>query len=297
VHNVEFACADDCNEDQDCWCNCMSSCECMKDVGGSSTAFIDDAWDGVVPEPCSMSYSYSYFDAFDCIFDQYSSCCEMFEAVADGDMTCATWAVDIVAYEECWAGDLTDQCYISQCGCPSVDFLFGEDWCTEDNAIINSDWCSESEDNCERCNGELCKHDPMNFYSYEYQLDYEFMVPYEFGSHSHRALEGSDTKKVLTGHISGVPLKELFAKHMTKAMATPEGRDMVNSRIESAKADAKKRETAGEPSKASRIAKAFAERKEATPSKAKVKASKAAEAKASRAWNVKEVKKEDAKKA
>ena len=124
-------------------------------------------------------------------------------------------------------------------------------------------------------------------------------------------------------------------------MATPEGRDMVNSRIESAKADAKKRETAGEPSKASRIAKAFAERKEATPSKvqnsalegpsvgcggggggflcfsppspkltsallgycapcvrqAKVKASKAAEAKASRAWNVKEVKKEDAKKA
>ena len=113
----------------------------MKDVGGSSTAFIDDAWDGVVPEPCSMSYSYSYEDSFDCIFSQYSSCCEVFEAVADGDMTCAMWAVDFVAYDYCWAGDLTDQCYISQCGCPSVDFFFGEDWCTEDNAIINSDWC------------------------------------------------------------------------------------------------------------------------------------------------------------
>jgi hypothetical protein len=52
----------------------------------------------------------------------------------------------------------------------------------------------------------------MNYYSYEYLLD----LDYEFGSHSHRALEGSDTKKVLTGHISGVPPKELFAKHMVK---------------------------------------------------------------------------------
>mmetsp|Transcript_56100 Transcript_56100/g.127421 ORF Transcript_56100/g.127421 Transcript_56100/m.127421 type:complete len:763 (+) Transcript_56100:104-2392(+) len=52
IHNVEYAC-----DEGGCWCYCQSSCDCMKDVGASSTAFQPGS--AVIPAACPSDGDYT----------------------------------------------------------------------------------------------------------------------------------------------------------------------------------------------------------------------------------------------